>query len=94
MTETNLKCKLIETMVRKRVTGGKKVSVDTLVNHSVRDSDAGDAKQVIRDEMIPRREASIIQVGGGARENVQLADIDEAVQFLKDNGGDVPFGFD
>ena len=94
MTETNLKCKLIETMVRKRITGGNKVSIDTLLNYSIRDSEAGKARTLIKDEMIPRREASLVQVGGGARENVQLADIDEAVEFLKDNGGDVPFGFD
>jgi len=92
--DSDLKCSLVETLVRKRVIGGKKVSVDTLLNYSVRDSDAGRAKQLLRDEMIPRNEASIVQYGGGARENVQLTDMDEAIQFLKDNGGEVPFGFD
>jgi hypothetical protein len=94
MSETDLKCKIVETLVRKRKTGSNKISIDTLVNYSVRDSNAGTAKKLVRDEMVPRREASIRQVGGGARENVQLADIDEAVDFLKENGGDVPFGFD
>lgn len=94
MTDVDLKCKIVETMVRKRITGGKKISVDSLVNYSVRDSEAGRAKQLIRNEMIPRGEASIVQYGGGARENVKLVDIGEAVEFLKDNGGEVPFGFD
>lgn len=93
-SDIGLKCKIVETMVRKRITGSNKVSMDTLVNYSVRDSNAGRAKQLLRDEMIPQGEASVIQIGGGARENVQLADIDEAVKFLKENGGDVPFGFD
>jgi len=91
---SNIKCSLVETLVRKRVIGGHKISIDTLVNYSVRDSDAGRAKQLLRDEMIPRNEASIVQYGGGARENVQLSDMDEAIQFLRDNDGEVPFGFD
>jgi len=33
--------------------------------------------------MIPRNEASVVMVGGGARENVQLPDIDTAVEYLK-----------
>jgi hypothetical protein len=92
--DIDLKCSLVETLLRKRVTGGKKISIDTLLNYSVRDSDAGRARQLLRDEMIPQNEASIVQYGGGARENVQLSDVDEAVEFLKENGGEVPFGFD
>lgn len=92
--DIDLKCKIVETLVRKRKTGSNKISLDTLVNYSVRDSNAGRAKSLVKDEMVPRREASVVQVGGGARENIQVADIDEAVEFLKENGGDVPFGFD
>lgn len=93
-SDSELKCKLVEKLLRKRVTGGKKISLDQLVNHAVRDSDAGRAKRLLRDEMIPRNEASIEQYGGGARENIRLGNVNEAVQFLKDNGGNVPFGFD
>jgi len=92
-SDIDLKCKIVETLVRKRITGGKKITVDQLVNHSVRDSDAGRAKQLLNDEMIPRGEASIERYGGGHRENVRLGSIEEAVQFLKDNDGEVPFGF-
>jgi hypothetical protein len=93
-SDSELKCALVETLLRKRITGNKRITIDTLLNYSVRDSDAGQARQLLRDEMIPKNEASIIQYGGGARENVQLSDVDEAVQFLKDNDSDVPFRFD
>ncbi len=93
-SDSDLKCALVETLLRKRITGNKKITIDTLLNYSVRDSDAGRARELLRDEMIPKGEASIVQYGGGARENVQLSDVEEAVQFLKDNDGDVPFGFD
>ena len=92
-SDIDLKCKLVETLVRKRVTGGKKITVDQLLNHSVRDSDAGRAKKLLNDEMIPQNEASIERYGGGHRENIRLGSVDEAVEFLKEHGGDVPFGF-
>lgn len=43
--------------------------------------------------MIPRAEAGIRRYGG-QRDAVQLTDVATAVQFPKDNGGNVPFGFD
>lgn len=43
--------------------------------------------------MLPKSEGSIQQVGGGARENVQLADIEQAVRYLYENGGEVPWTF-
>lgn len=89
----NLKCKIVETLVRKRITGGKKITVDQLLNYSVRDSNAGRAKKLLNDEMIPKNEASIERYGGGHRENVRLGSIDEAVDFLKEHDGEVPFGF-
>jgi hypothetical protein len=92
-SDTDIKCRLVEKLLRNRNFGDNKVSVDTLVNYSVKDSEAGRAKQLLRDEMIPQNEAGIVQIGGGARENVHLSDADKAVNFLKDNGGNVPFGF-
>jgi hypothetical protein len=32
--------------------------------------------------------------GGGHRSNVRLTSVQAAVDYLTDNGGDVPFGFD
>lgn len=92
-SDADLKCKIVETLVRKRITGGKKISVDQLLNYSVRDSDAGRARKLLNDEMIPQNEASIERYGGGHRENVRLGSVEEAVDFLKKHDGDVPFGF-
>jgi len=38
--------------------------------------------------------APIEAYGGGHRQNVRLTSAEEAVNYLKENGGDVPFGFD
>jgi len=92
-SDIELKCKIVETLLRKRITGGKKIGIDTLLNYSVRDSDAGRARQLLKDEMIPQREASIEQYGGGHRENVRLGSVDDAVKFLEQHDGEVPFGF-
>ncbi|GAA0524718.1 hypothetical protein SAMN04488066_10627 [Halorubrum aquaticum] len=93
MTDQDLKNKVVNTLLNKRVTGSNKTSIDTLLNYSVRDSEQGKARDLLKDEMLPNAEASIQQVGGGARENVQLADVKEAVRYLYEHGGDVPWGF-
>jgi hypothetical protein len=53
----------------------------------------GRARQLLEDEMIPQGEGSIAKYGG-QRNAIHLTDVDEAVEYLKDNGGNVPFGFD
>lgn len=93
MTNQDLKNKLVNTLLNKRVTGANKTSVDTLLNYSVRDSEQGKARKLLNDEMLPNAEASLQKVGGGARENVQLGDVKEAVRYLYENGGDVPWSF-
>ena len=92
-SDIELKCKIVETLLRKRITGGKKISIDTLLNYSVRDSDAGRARRLLKDEMIPQGEASIEQYGGGHRENIRLGSVDDAVKLLEQYDGEVPFGF-
>ena len=37
--------------------------------------------------------APIEGYGGGHRQNVRLTSVSDAVDYLEDNGGDVPFGF-
>lgn len=93
MSDQDIKNRLIETLLNDRVTGSNKTSIDTLLNYAVRDSEQGQARQLLKDEMLPKSEGSIQQVGGGARENVQLADIQQAVRYLYENGGEVPWRF-
>jgi hypothetical protein len=94
MSEQDIKNRLIETLLNDRVTGSNKISIDTLLNYSVRDSEQGEARRLLKNEMLPKSEGSIQQVGGGARENVQLGDIGEAARYIHENGGDLPWGFD
>lgn len=74
--------------------GSHKWSIDKTVNYTLPDSEQGRGRQLIEDEMIPRNEASLERYGGGHRENIRLGNVEDAVQFLKENGGNVPFGFD
>ena len=39
-------------------------------------------------------DAPVEAYGGGHRQNIRLTSADAAVDYLKANGGDVPFGFD
>ncbi|MFY4815012.1 hypothetical protein ACOJIV_20305 [Haloarcula sp. AONF1] len=91
MSEQDIKNRLVEKLLNERVTGSNKVSIDTLLNYSVKDSEQGQARQLLKDEMLPKSEGSIQQVGGGARENIQLADIEKATRYVHRNGGDVPW---
>jgi len=94
MNDTELKCRIVEKLLRNRVFGNHKWSIDRAVDHALPSHAEGRGRQLIKDEMIPQNEASIEAYGGGARENIRLGDADTAIQFLKDNGGNVPFGFD
>lgn len=93
MSEQDIKNRIVETLLNDRVTGSNKTSIDTLLNYAVRDSEQGQARRLLKDEMLPKSEGSIQQVGGGARENVQLADVQQAVRYLYENGGEVPWTF-
>lgn len=93
MSNQDMKNRIVNTLLNKRVTGSNKTSIDTLLNYSVRDSEQGEARELLRDEMLPNAEASIQQVGGGARENVQLGSVKDAVRYLYENDGEVPWTF-
>lgn len=94
MDDDEIKCRIVEKLLRNRVIGSHKWSIDKTVNYALPDSEQGRGRRLIEGEMIPQREASLEAYGGGHRENVRLGDVDAAVQFLKDNGGNVPFNFD
>lgn len=84
---------IVEKMLRKRVIGGKKQQVDTVVSYAVPSHERGRARELI-EEMLADPQAPIEGYGGGHRSNVRLSSAEDAVEYLKDNGGDVPFPFD
>ncbi|MDL5363895.1 hypothetical protein [Halalkalicoccus sp. NIPERK01] len=92
ITNQDLKNEVVRYLVRNDVTGGKNRTVDTVVNRGRFSShEQGDAKEAIR-ELI--RNPPPVQAYGGQRDAIQLTSLSDGVQYLKDNGGEVPFGLD
>ncbi|WP_247005108.1 hypothetical protein [Halosolutus gelatinilyticus] len=48
----------------------------------------------LREHLVADPDVPIEAHGGGHRANIRLISSDAAVDYLKSNGGDVPFGFD
>lgn len=92
MEDQEIRNKIVRKMLRKQVVGGKKRQLDTVVNYSLPSHAQGQGKQLI-EEMLADANAPIQGYGGGARQNIQLTSVEDAVKYLKDNDGDVPFGF-
>ena len=95
MDDQEIKNRLIEKLLRGRYISGKNVTIDQLITTKagLPSSEEGRARRLLEDEMIPQGEGSIAMYGG-QREAVRLTDVAEAVEYLKDHGGNVPFGFD
>ena len=83
--------RIIEKLLRKKVTGSHKKQVDTVVNW-LASSDQGQAKQEI-EEMVADPGCPLERYGG-SRDNIRLSSISGAVKYLKENGGNLPFNFD
>lgn len=80
-------------MLRKRVVGNHKKQIDTIVNMALPSHEQGRGKTLL-EEMVADPHAPLEAYGGGHRQNVRLTTIEAAVDYLKANDGDVPFGFD
>jgi predicted transcriptional regulator len=89
--DQQLKNDIVWTMLRKDVLESNKKMVQTIVGWSVDSHEEGRAKQLI-DDLV---QAGVVEwYGGGHRANIRLTSEAAAVQYLKDNDGDVPFGYD
>lgn len=94
MYDAEIKCRIVEKLLRKRVIGNHKWTVDRTVSYALPSHAQGHGRQVIEHEMLPNAEAGLVRYGGGARDNIHLTNVHDAVAFLKANDGNVPFGFD
>lgn len=94
MDDNEIKCRIVEKLLRQRVFGSHKWSVDKTVDYALPSHEVGRGRELIQNEMVPRNEASLEQYGGGARDNIRLQNVEDAVEFLKEHGGNVPFGFE
>lgn len=86
--QTDLKVKLVHKLASKRVTGGHKKQIDTVKNWVATD-EQGDAEDVLRD-MVRDPHAPVKRYGG--RDAIRLTSMEDAKKFIKDHGGDLPWG--
>lgn len=95
MDSQEIKNRLIEKLLRGGYIGTKNVTIDQLISKKagLPVHEEGRARDLLENEMIPSSEGSIARYGG-QRDAIHLTDVQEAVEYLKDNGGNVPFGFD
>jgi hypothetical protein len=91
MTDKQIRNRIVEKLLRNRVIGNHKIRVDTAVNRYLPSHEQGRGKELVR-EMIRDLDGPI--EGYGSRDNIRLTSKEDAVEFLKSNDGNVPFGFD
>ncbi|OAQ51391.1 hypothetical protein HTG_17010 [Natrinema mahii] len=78
---------IVETLVRKKVTGGKKHQIDTVKNWFA-SSDQGRVEDLI-EKLARDPDAPVEMYGGGARANVRLTSRQDAKEWLDDRGRDL-----
>lgn len=83
-----LRIKIVRKLARKKVVGAHKKQVTTVKNWFATD-EQGRAEELIRE--LARDDAPLERYGG-SRDNVRLAGIAEAKAYIKDRGGDLPWG--
>lgn len=91
MTEQEIRNRLVEKMLRKRIVGAKNRQVATVVDMALPSHDQGAGKRAI-DEMLADTSAPIERYGG-QRGTIPLTSVEDAVAYLERHGGNVPFGF-
>jgi len=84
-----LQIEIVQKLARKRVVGQHKRKVDEVKNWFAT-SDQGRAEDLIRD-MIRDPEAPL-EGYGGSRDNVRLTSVEDAKEYIKDHGGELPWG--
>jgi hypothetical protein len=92
MDEQDLKNRIVHKLLRNKVVGGHKISVQTATSSYLPSHAEGDGKTVL-DELASDPDGPIERYGGGHRENIRLTSVDDAVAYLRENGGDISFGF-
>jgi len=92
-TDTEVKCRIVEKLLRNRVIGKKTLPVSAVADRYLASHNVGRGRNLIENEMVPQNEAGIELVGGGARNTIRIGDTERAVEFLKTHDGNVPWNF-
>lgn len=88
--KTQIKVKMTANALRNRFINKRHAPSEAIVC-CVATHNRGKASNLL-DEMVTKNEAGWVQYG--ATDSYRIVDVDAAVEFVRDNGGDVPFGFD
>lgn len=92
MDDQDIKNRIVEKLLRKGVIGSHKMTIDGVVNMAFPSHEQGSGKTLI-DEMLADPASPIEGYGGGGRQNIRLTSAQDAVDYLNDNDGDIPFGY-
>ena len=93
MEDQDIKNRIVRKMLRKQIVGNHKKQIDSIVNMCLPSHEQGRGKELLED-MATDPHSPVEMYGGGHRQNVRLTSVEDAVDYLKQNGGDIPFGFD
>jgi len=95
MDDQDIKNRIVRKMLKNQIVGGHKKQLDTVISDiaALPSHEEGRGKELLK-EMLSDQESPVEGYGGGHRQNVRLTSVEDAVEYLKDNGGDIPFGFD
>lgn len=91
MGDQELRNRIVEKMLRSRIVGSKNRTIDAVVNMALPSHLQGAGKRAI-DEMVAAGKP--IERYGGQRDAIRLTSVEDAVEYLEENGGNVPFGFE
>lgn len=90
MTATgDLKVKVVRKLASNGVTGGHKVQIDTVKGWGFASHNEGRVEDIIN-ELVRDPDGPVERYGG--RDVVRLTSMADAKQYIKDNGGDLPWG--
>lgn len=94
MEEQEIRNRIVRKMLKNRIVGNHKKQLDTVVSDiaALPSHEEGRGKDLL-EEMVSNPDTPIQGYGGGHRQNVRLTSVGDAVSYLEDNDGDVPFGF-
>ena len=93
MEEQDIRNRIVRKMLRKQIVGNHKKQIDSIVNMCLPSHEQGWGKELL-EAMATDPDSPVERYGGGHRQNVRLTSVEDAVDYLTQNGGDVPFGFD
>jgi hypothetical protein len=87
--ETDLKVKIVKKLASKQVTGRHKKDIDTVTDWGFASHNEGKVKDLL-EEMATDPNAPVEKYGG--RDTVRLSSIQDAKDYIKENGGELPWG--